>query len=81
MLLWDCYVLEQLLVYHLVSIVLFVRLRVMSGLSIEFGSGQRLSILVIRYVLTTEATRVIYVDDHEFDIGIRDELIHSMWSG
>ena len=36
---------------------------------------------MIRYLLTTEATRVIHVDDHEFDIGIRDELIHSIWSG
>ena len=53
--------LEQLFVYYLVSIALSVRLRVMSGLSIEFGSGQRLIILVIRYVLTTEATWVIIV--------------------
>ena len=36
---------------------------------------------MIRYLLTTEATRLIYVDDHEFDIRIRDELIHSIWNG
>ena len=50
-------------------------------LSFEFGSSHDFSILVIRYLLTAETTQVIYVDDHEFDIGIRDELIHSMWSG
>ena len=73
--------LKQLFVYYLVSIVLFVRLRVMSGLFFESSLGHGFSILVIRYLLTTEAMRLLYVDDHEFDFGIRDELSHSMWSG
>ena len=72
--------LEYLIVYYYISVVFSVRLRVMSVLYIEFGSSCSSSIPVIRYVLTTEVTRLIIVTITCLLYGSRGDLIHTAWS-
>jgi hypothetical protein len=67
-------------VYDVTSVFLSIRLRVMSVSSIDFGSSHGLSILVLHYMLTSEAVRVIMVTITVLLLE-SEELIHTMWNG